>query len=95
MLRVCGREDDGRLVRDAGQHLGSEQPRHLNVEKDEVRLSRVDGIYRIEAMDRLSDDVDPVVDGEHVAQSGARHRLVIRDQCGDSVPGRHVSHDPR
>ena len=63
MLRVRRREDDECSVIDLAKHVGAEQPGHLHVEKYQLRLQRVDRLYRRLAIRRLADDFDPVEAG--------------------------------
>jgi len=83
MLRVRRRENDEWPVLDLAQHVRAEQPRHLHVEKDQLRLQRVDGPRGRLAVCRLADDFDPIEGRQHALESGAGDRLVIDDEGFD------------
>jgi hypothetical protein len=68
---------------DAVQHLGAEKPRHLDVQEHEVGSQRIDRRDGLRSVGRFTDAGQPFDVGQHVAQTGTRHRFVVSDQDRD------------
>jgi hypothetical protein len=83
VLRVRRRENDEGSVVDVAKHVDAEQPGHLHVEKDQLRLQRLDRSRRRLAVGRLADDFNPIERGQHAGESGAGNRLVVDDEGCD------------
>ena len=66
------------------QHFESIQPRHLNVEKDQVRSQPLSQLQRPQSIFRLANDFDPRAARQQPAQAYARGLLVINQQAAQS-----------
>ena len=83
LLRTRRREHDdfrgGRGVAELRERRQAVEPRHREVEQDEIRLERARELDRLGAVPGLSDDVEPVLD-EQRGERLARQRMVVHDQ---------------
>ena len=82
MLVVSGDDDDdGQSVR--GQtldHVEAAGCGHLQIEQHEVGLQAGDAIERLDAIFRLTDDLNILNGGQFVPQNLAGYRFVIDDE---------------
>ena len=74
----------------AARHLEAAEPRHLDVEEDDVRLQPVDGRQRFDAVAGLADDLDAADLSEQVAELVAGQLFVV-DEHGAQVHGHAVT----
>jgi len=79
---ISGGEDDKwqrGLFRKGLQHLNTGQPRHLHVQKDQVRPQSLDVHYGLKPITGLADDLDLSMRAEQFPQAGSRRSLVVYD----------------
>jgi hypothetical protein len=81
---VRGDEDDERHLAGAhrADHVEPVAAGHLDVEEDEVRPERPDGVDGLGPGTRLADDAHVGVAREQRAQAAPRRRLVVGDEHG-------------
>ena len=83
MLREGGCENYERLPHETTNYVGAKQPRHLHVEKNELRLQAIDCLHRCLSVGRFTHHLDPLERGEHRAESRASKWLVINHERSD------------
>ena len=82
MLIVRRHEDNLRsrsVVEHPARHLEAGEPRHLHVEKDEIRVQALDRRERLDAVTRLTNHLDPAHLSEQVPELVARELLVVHE----------------
>src|SRR6185369_15523084 len=81
VLIVSGDKDDvrSRFAVERFQHFEAAQFRHLNIEKDEVGLQRLDRIYGLTTIRTLPDNLDFRIISQHLANHFASERFIVDD----------------
>ena len=103
VLIVRRHEDDlgGRpAVEQPTRHLETGQPRHLDIEEDDVGLQSGDRLQRLRAVARLADDLHATQLDQQKTQLIARQRFIVDDDrcevhsCSTSPPGARAPWHP-
>ena len=71
--------DSRAVFEQPARHLETGQPRHLDVEEDQIGLQSLDDVQRLEAIARLTDDLDAADLSEQEPQLIARQLLVVHE----------------
>ena len=91
LVDEAGQRDDldlGMARLDLGGRRDPVHDRHQQVHDDDVRAQRLDRGQRLDAVLRLADHLEVVVEREEVAHAAADHRVVVGEQDPDPVAPR-------
>ena len=77
------------------RRFGACDPRHGDVEEDEIRFQRLSQVDRTHAIARLTDDLDAGYSLEIGFEIGPEHLAVVRDKHGEGVCRMGVDLSPR
>src|SRR5262245_41014405 len=72
VLIVSSDKNDRRIPPDQLQHLKAVQLRHLNIQKDEIRLQIVDGLNRLKTIGAFGHNLDVFVFGKVFLENRTR-----------------------
>src|SRR5262249_24930216 len=87
---VSGYEDHERIRDTLGnraQHLEAVQPRHLDIEEDKIRANLLDLFQCLEAVRRLSGDLDFRMRRQQPCEPRTRGGFVVHDQASHTAAG--------
>ena len=89
----------GAAVRERGNHNDRQRPqphhlleeiepvhlRHLDIERHDIRIERLDGLARLQRIGRLADDLNGGIGGERDADQRAHGRRIVDDENSDGL----------